>query len=312
MIEVLTIQELERVSGVPRTTIHYYLRQGLLPRSQKTGVSRSLYTERHVELLGRIAELKKTGLTIAQIEAELQQQVDEANETTVDLAAQERQRTHDRILTLATQELVAKGYKNTHVTSIMRRLDITATLFYSHFPSKRRLMAECVSVLMDYSLAYSDEMTASLDDPAERLLWDVYGQANVFELGLAAFAAIRAEGVEDDEELCTSIEDGLAGAVERIRKELTTSSGADTKQGTPDELIALSLFGAFERTAMPTFSGRTFTRTEVLRARLWLFLAAQAARNGEIDIESRVATYDGLIARLAGRPLPLPPRLQER
>ena len=41
------------------------------------------------------------------------------------------------------------GYKNTHVTAIMRKLGITATLFYSHFPSKRRLLAECVTVLIE-------------------------------------------------------------------------------------------------------------------------------------------------------------------
>ena len=78
------------MTGVPRTTIHFYLRQGLLPRAQKTAASRSLYTDEHVKILGRIAELKGQGTTLAEIESELQPRLDEANETAVDLAAQER------------------------------------------------------------------------------------------------------------------------------------------------------------------------------------------------------------------------------
>ena len=61
MIQVYSIRDLERVTGVPRTTIHYYLRQGLLPRPQKTAASRSLYTDEHVKILKKIAELKQRG-----------------------------------------------------------------------------------------------------------------------------------------------------------------------------------------------------------------------------------------------------------
>ena len=84
MIQVLNIGELEEVSGVPRTTIHYYLRLGLLPRPQKTAASRSLYTEEHVEILREIGELKQSGLSITEIEDKLQHRIDQANEVTVD------------------------------------------------------------------------------------------------------------------------------------------------------------------------------------------------------------------------------------
>ena len=69
MIRVLSIGDLERVSGVPRTTIHYYLRLGLLPRPQKTAASRSLYTDEHVEILREIAELKLKDLNATTVEA---------------------------------------------------------------------------------------------------------------------------------------------------------------------------------------------------------------------------------------------------
>lgn len=311
MIRVLSIGDLEQVSGVPRTTIHYYLRQGLLPRPQKTAASRSLYTEEHAKILREIADLKQAGLSIAEIETELQSRVDQANEMTVDLAAQEHERIHNRILALAAREFAAKGYKNTHVTSIMRRLGITATVFYAHFPSKRRLLAECVSVLMKWSLAYADEKTADLDDPAERLLWEVFAHSRVFELGTAAFAVIRVEGTQEDAELRKSIEDGLAGTVARIMKELPAPA-AGAKRPVREELIALSLFGAWEQTVFNASSRTKYSRKDLLRAHLWLYLAAQAALNGEIDIGPRLAKYEKLITRLAGQMPPLPPILEEQ
>jgi hypothetical protein len=68
LIPVLTIRDLEESSGVPRTTIHYYLSIGLLPRPQKTSSSRSLYTRDHLDILREIVELKQAGLALEEIQ----------------------------------------------------------------------------------------------------------------------------------------------------------------------------------------------------------------------------------------------------
>ena len=60
MTETLTISALERLTGVTRTTIHYYIRRGLLPQAAKTAASRSLYSSDHVRILERIEQLKRT------------------------------------------------------------------------------------------------------------------------------------------------------------------------------------------------------------------------------------------------------------
>lgn len=311
MVKVLSIGELERVTGVPRTTIHYYLRQGLLPRAQKTAASRSLYTEEHVEFLERIGELKKAGLSLSEIENELQHRVDQANETGVDLVAQEYARMHNRILAVAAQEFAAKGYKNAHVTTIMKKLGITPTLFYSHFPGKRRLLGECVSVMMDWSLTYGDSKRDSVEDPAERLLWLAFASLHVFDLGSSGLALIRVEKTHDDSELRTPIEEALAGVVERIMKDVAETPPQDAKPpAVPDELVAHSLLGAYEQTVFRSFTDEQYSRKDLLRTHLWLFLAAQAARKGEIDIDSRLGRYEELIDQLATGMPPLPPILE--
>ena len=311
MIQVYTIKDLERVTGVNRTTIHFYMRQGLLPRPQKTAASRSLYTGEHVKMLKKIAELKTQGLSLTEIEHQLQPEMDQANETTVDLAAQEYERLHNEILAVAAHEFATKGYKNAHVTTIMRKLGITATVFYAHFSSKRRLLAKCVTVLMNWSVKYIDDKVKTTEDPAERLLWNIFGHSRVFEMGAAALAVIRVEGTDDDAEFHRSIEEGLEETVDRILADLDQEQHKYPHPSTfPGELIALNLFGGYEHVAFRSRFDKDYSRNELLKAHLWLFLAAQAARNGEIDIDSRLARYTGLIDKLSSEMPPLPPELE--
>jgi DNA-binding transcriptional MerR regulator len=53
------MRDLVRESGLPRETIHFYMQQGLLPRSLKTGRNTALYTPEHLERLRRIRELQE-------------------------------------------------------------------------------------------------------------------------------------------------------------------------------------------------------------------------------------------------------------
>ncbi len=312
MVKVFTIRDLEESSGVPRSTIHFYLSIGLLPRPQKTATSRSLYTEDHLQILRKIVELKKAGLSLSDIEKELQQKVYQASEATVDLAAQEYQRVHDSILAVAAQELTAKGYRKTHVATIVRKLGITTAVFYSHFPSKRRLLGECVGALMNWSLDYVDSREASAEDPAERLLWLCFGYSHVFRLGSAALALTRVEEAESESDLHKPIEEVFNGIVQRIKKDLgDTPRDSSKPPAVPDELIAQSLFGAYEQTVFRSFPDKKYSREDLLLTHLWLFLAVQAARSGEVDIDSRLSQYRGLVSQLATQLPPLPPMLRK-
>ena len=312
LIQVFTIGELEESSGVPRSTIHFYLSIGLLPRPQKSSTSRSLYTADHLHILRSISDLKDTGLSLAEIEKELEQRVDEVNESAVDLAAQEYQRMHERILAVAAQELTEKGYRNTHVTTIVRRLGITTAVFYSHFSSKRRLLAECVRALIGWSLQYVASKEETTVDPAERLLWLCFGHSHVFRLGSAALAMTRMEEVQDGGELHRSIEEAFNGIVEHITNDVAGKPRpGPTPPLVPDELVAHSLFGAYEQTVFRMFSDSKYDLEDLLSTHLWIFLAIQAARSGEIDIDSRLDRYKGLVQQLAGQLPPLPPLLEK-
>ncbi len=54
----MRMRELEEKSGMSRTAIHHYLREGLLPPPDKTAANAALYSETHVERLRQIRELR--------------------------------------------------------------------------------------------------------------------------------------------------------------------------------------------------------------------------------------------------------------
>ena len=311
-INVYTMKDLQEVTGAPSTTIHYYLRHGLLPRPQKTSVSRSLYTEEHVKILQKIAELKQAGLSLLEIEDEVQGMVDQANSSKVDVVGLERERMRNRILSVAAREFTSKGYKNTYVTTIIRKLRITPNLLYGYFSGKRALLLECVTVLMNWSLKYVDSKQAGTKDPAERLLWLVYGHSNVFRLGSSALALVRVEGAENDKELRRPLQKMFDNIIDHYVEEIRASGEGDEVQAAavPDELLAHSLFGAYEQTMFRVQADKKYTREDALRTHLWLFLAVQAARRGEIDVDSRLEQYETLVAELGNSMPPLPPELE--
>ncbi len=310
-VKVYTRKELEEATGASSTTIHFYLRNGLLPRPQKTSHSRSLYTEEHLHILKKIIELKQTGLSLAQIENEVEEMVSRANHSKIDVVGQERERMRNRILAVSTREFATNGYSGTHVTNIIRRVRITPSLLYSYFSSKRVLLLECVRVLMSWSLRYVDSKQAETPDPAERVLWLIFGHGNVFKLGSAALSLARVEGTQSDKELHKPLQQLFDNVIEHYTKELRAMPGGREGEGRPipEELLAHSLFGAHEQTMFRQQTDKKYSRQDVFLTHLWLFLAVQAAWSGEVDIDSRVRQYEGLVAELADQMPPMPPEL---
>ena len=238
--------------------------------------------------------------------------VDQANSSEVDVVGLERERMRNRILSVAAREFTSKGYKNTYVTTIIRKLRITPKLLYSHFSGKRALLLECVTVVMNWSLKYVDSKQAGTTDPGERLLWLVFGHANVFRVGSSALALVRVEGTKNDKELRKPLQKMFDNIIDQYVREVRASSEGGEVQAAavPDELLAHSLFGAYEPTMLRVKADTKYTREDALRTHLWLFLAVQAARRGEIDIDSRLEQYETLVAELGSSMPPLPPELQ--
>ena len=149
-MRALTIRELERESGVPRRTIYYYVRLGLLPEAQKASRTRALYTEDHLALLRDIEALRARGPAAGGHRTRLAGRLKAAGENGVDLVARRDEETREAILRAATRSFAHKGYKGTRMADLVAELGITPQLLYQHFATKRDLFVACYRIAVLY------------------------------------------------------------------------------------------------------------------------------------------------------------------
>ena len=153
--EYMRMSELVKRSGVPRTTIHFYLRQGLLHAPTKTGRTMAYYDESHLTRLRTIQEMRKDmRLPVAF----LKERLDELHKGEADAigggvsselpdqtgAQDPRERRRQQIIQAAIRVFSEKGYHRAKVEDITRAVGISTGTFYIYFTNKRELFMEVV------------------------------------------------------------------------------------------------------------------------------------------------------------------------
>jgi DNA-binding transcriptional MerR regulator len=58
-MEALKMRDLSRLTGLDRQTIHFYIKEGVLPEGEKTGRNTALYREEHLQRLNLIKRLQR-------------------------------------------------------------------------------------------------------------------------------------------------------------------------------------------------------------------------------------------------------------
>ena len=77
-----------------------------------------------------------------------------------------KQRTRSALIK-AAQRLIAEGKVNVPVLEITQAADVGMGSFYNHFDSKEQLFEAAVADVLDAHGALLDQLTASIEDPAE-------------------------------------------------------------------------------------------------------------------------------------------------
>lgn len=286
------------------------MRQGLLPPPQKTAASRALYSEDHLTFLKRIGELKQAGLSLADMRVALGAELERAASSGEDLAARENERMRQSILRVATEEFAAHGYAKTHIASIIRKLGITHQVLYGHFSSKLELLVESFRTFLHWNVAYNEARLAGSSDLGERVLWRLFADYRANELASDVLLHIRSERGHSAAERRRLAERAWEGVIEIAKRELEALREPLGLPATvPLELLASGLIGAHHNAAMRASWDETWTREDVLRTHLWLWLAVAAAMRGPTDVDSEVARYEGLIREVALRRPEIPPAI---
>lgn len=306
----LTITDLEQASGIPRSTIYYYVREGLLPAAQKAAASRALYTERHLLLLREIGALKQQDVPLHTIKERLAGEIAAAGADEVDLVAEHNDKTRQAILAAAARLFVRKGYKRTRVADIINEVGITPPVFYGHFPSKQDLFVEAFEVFVGWMRKFLEGRLAAEPDAGARELARVQGYLGVQTLSPDLMGLVRSEALHEDQDgaLRKAVQRSYRGMIQDVLDELEhTRSSAGTPLPVADELMAYALLGGLENVVMRASWDDRYSRSDVLWTALCVFLAVQSVYSGRLDLKAEFDRYTHTVEQLATTPPPVPP-----
>jgi AcrR family transcriptional regulator len=157
----MKISELSRLTNVPKSTIRFYLREGLLHAPLKTGRTMAYYDESHLRRIKIIQKLKKEARLpvaflkehIEEMETTLDRQADRRSPDTEDrrvVTTNQKERRRDDILKAASRVFTQKGYHGTKVSDITEAAGISTGTFYFYFGDKLELFKEVVGDILNY------------------------------------------------------------------------------------------------------------------------------------------------------------------
>jgi AcrR family transcriptional regulator len=307
-MRALTIAELERESGVPRRTIYYYVRIGLLPPAQKSSPSRALYAVDHLTLLREIERLRAGGLRPATIRQRIAGRLMIAGRNDEDLVARREQETRDAILRAATRSFARKGYRGTRVADLVAELGVTPQVLYQHFATKRELFVACYKVAVQYMDSFMRSRFAEARDAPERLVWYMYA-----DKGIKAFApdlfAMAMEAAQHDEQARRDLLEAYETIFREHIEELGRMRTSPAVPPLPDELVSHAIMGGFEQMLARAALDGTYGWRDVVRTALALYLAVMALYRGDLDIGALLEPYETFLDEVAELPPPVPPEL---
>jgi AcrR family transcriptional regulator len=250
----MRIKELEEKSGVPRTSIHFYLRQGLLHPPRKTGRTMAYYDDSHVQRLKEISRLKQgTRVPIAFLKEHLDSagmmspgasEPFDARKTVT--TTKEKEHKRQEIIKEAIRVFSQKGYHQTRIADITGSLKISTGTFYLYYQNKRELFIEVVdsvfrNIVGEASVAIKEET-----DFIKRL--KIRGR--VFYKNYTKYSEIlnqlRAELASEEQWPAEKIKKIYHGLTQPVIREIEAAIKEGVIRGIDPDLAAYGLTGLIE------------------------------------------------------------------
>ncbi len=178
----MTIAELEKRSGIQRSTIHHYIRCGLLHEPYRTSQTMAYYDESHAEKLKLIGHIKNnflknantTRVPIDFIKAQLEEDFQEPVPVVDEHVKPEKKVTQKQaqkkkeIIQAALGLYAEKGYYRTNLSDITKKMGISTPAFYHYFPDKRELFIEVIEYVTGKWKIHMKEALKNETDSSKR------------------------------------------------------------------------------------------------------------------------------------------------
>ncbi|MDA8404359.1 MAG: MerR family transcriptional regulator [Desulfobacteraceae bacterium] len=250
----MRIKELEEKSGVPRTTIHFYLRHGLLHSPQKTGRTMAYYDETHLQRLKQIENLKKGSRVplsflkekIGETQISPQSISRDYDVSKIAATTKEKAKKRQEIIKKAIEVFTRTGYHRTKIMDITHSLNISTGTFYIYFNNKRDLFIEVIDDVFRNIVGEAAAAIKGEDDYLKRM--EIRGR--VFYENYTKYSEIlnqlRAEMAGDDQWPEEKIKKIYHGLTKPVIQEIETAIQKGIIKKVDPDLLAYALTGLIE------------------------------------------------------------------
>lgn len=275
----MNITELEKKSGLPRSTIHYYIRSGLLHEPVRKSQTVANYDDSHLQKLRRIQKIKDDFLLTAnttRVPLEfIRDHLDESSVTfanTSDPTPSDQQKgsskkstKKEQIIAAALRLYTERGYNRTNIRDITKKVGVSTPTFYHYFPDKRELFVEVIDHVIDTWKEKSAAATAGVTDDTKRsiILFRVF-QENYAKIG-GVINQLKAGAATGDNWARIR----LAHVYKSLMEDLTKFVKSGIKNGTvrkvDPELMAYYLITIDEATVQRANLDDKYTIAELMR-----------------------------------------------
>jgi AcrR family transcriptional regulator len=159
----LTVSDLADRSGLPVSTVRYYVREGLIPAGRRLSRTRILYDGDHLEALETIKSLRGAGVSLTEIRSRAAHVSDSPSDSEIAEA-----RRND-VLEAATRCFLSAGFAGTSLGAIARGASMSKATLYRYFSSKEEIFMACAERV--FHQLYADVWPAITQtrEPGERL-----------------------------------------------------------------------------------------------------------------------------------------------
>lgn len=251
--ELMKIGELERRSGTPRYTIHFYLREGLLHPPVKTGRTIAYYDDSHLKRLQAIKRIKGKMRMPTRF---LKEQLDKADKGRGKATVEEpiikksfsdkKNQRKQQIVDAAIKLYISNGYHRTKVEDITRAAGISIGTFYQYFSHKSDLFTEVADSVIRSIEVEVPEAIRKEKDLTERTLLITKFYAENYQRFNEILNQLRAETAGGGKQESDMVKRIYLEAIGPLVREAVEAIKNGVIRDVDTELLAFTLIGIAE------------------------------------------------------------------
>ena len=280
----LKIGAVEKQTGIPRSTIHFYLREGILHPPLKTGQTMAYYDESHLERLVLIQKMKnELGIPINYIKEKIAAMDTDSHQNdsismkeilsdNAKMPPSLKEKRKGEIINAAVKIFSDKGFYKTKVKDITDALDMSTGTFYIYFTNKEDLFLEAIDDVVKSIVGGAAEAIVNEKDFVMRMLL----RAKVFFEQYSRYSEIlnqlRAEMTRDSKWFQERVKGIYKDLTRPIIREFTEAINQGIIRQVDPDLISYALMGLIETLSFRMTMDKAYTIDRVIEFLIDFFI----------------------------------------